>query len=87
RVLVLSPTPATMAMGLDRELDGLRDGGSTVLVIAADDRALSRFGDNPLDPSRRAPALEEGRRQGVAAASAVRALWQGNDGPPARTPA
>jgi NTE family protein len=76
RVLILTPMPATITPGLEREVDGLRRQGSTVLVVSADDAALSRFGDNPLDPSRRAPALEEGRRQGAAAGRAIRALWQ-----------
>ena len=76
RVLVLSPMPPDMTLEIEGEVDVLRGQGSTVLVITADDAALARFGDNPLDPSRRSPALEEGRRQGVAAADAVRALWQ-----------
>lgn len=84
RVLVLSPLPATMASGLEGEADGLRGGGSTVHVITADDDALTRFGDNPLDPSRRGPALEAGRRQGAAAASGVRGLWHGGDENPGR---
>ncbi len=75
RVLILTPLPPDMALGIEGEADGLRGQGSTVLVITADDAALARFGDNPLDPSRRGPALEEGRRQGAAAANAVRTLW------------
>lgn len=75
RVLVLSPMAPAMTPGIEPEADGLRRQGSTVLVIAADGAALARFGDNPLDPSRRAPALEEGRRQGATAATAVRELW------------
>ncbi|HEY1988699.1 MAG TPA: patatin-like phospholipase family protein [Acidimicrobiales bacterium] len=75
RILVLAPMPAAITPGLEREVDGLRSQGATVLVISGDDDALASFGDNPLDPSRRGPALEEGRRQGAAAVSDVRALW------------
>jgi NTE family protein len=75
RILVLAPMPAAITPGLEREVDGLRSQGATVLVISGDDAALASFGDNPLDPSRRGPALEEGRRQGAAAVSDVRALW------------
>jgi NTE family protein len=76
RVLMLSPMPATMAPGLDDEADALREHGSMVQVVTADDDALSRFGDNPLDPSRRGPALGAGRRQGAAAVSGIRACWE-----------
>jgi NTE family protein len=75
RVLILTPMPLDMTLGTQGEVDGLRGEGSTVLVIKADDAALAGFGDNPLDPSRRAPALEEGRRQGAEVATAVRRLW------------
>jgi NTE family protein len=74
-VLVLTPMPAAMTLGLETEVDRLRAEGSTVVVLVADGEALARIGPNPLDPSRRAPALEEGRRQGAAAAATVRALW------------
>ncbi|HWE68811.1 MAG TPA: patatin-like phospholipase family protein [Acidimicrobiales bacterium] len=77
RVLVLAPVPATLTPGLEREVDGLRGQGSTVMMVSADDAALAGFGDNLLDPSRRGPALEEGRRQGVAAVGAIRELWAG----------
>jgi NTE family protein len=79
RVLVLTPMQATMALRLEDEAAGLRDHGSTVQVVTADDDALASFGDNPLDPSRRGPALEAGRRQGALAASGVRALWEGGE--------
>ncbi|MGH9096618.1 MAG: patatin-like phospholipase family protein, partial [Acidimicrobiales bacterium] len=75
-ILVLAPMPAAITPGLEREVEGLRNQGATVLVISGDDDALATFVDNPLDPSRRAPALEAGRRQGAAGASAVRALWK-----------
>ena len=83
RVLVLTPMATTMTMGLQSEVESLLDTGSTVQVVAADDEALARIGDNPLDPSRRGPALEEGRRQGRAAVADVRMVWHGDDVPPA----
>ena len=86
RVLILAPMADTLARTLEHEADKLRHSGSTVLVVASDDSALARMGDNPLDPSRRAPALKEGRRQGTAAAAAVKALWQGSEVPSASDP-
>ena len=76
RVLVLVPMLAATTPGLESEVDGLRRQGTRVLVVSADAAALASFGDNPLDPSRRAPALEAGRRQGEGAVSTVRTLWQ-----------
>ncbi|CAN5611597.1 patatin-like phospholipase family protein [soil metagenome] len=81
RVLVLTPMAVGMTSGLDRQLERLRSGGSTVVVLSADDAALARIGDNVLDPTRRGPAVEEGRRQGTAAASEVAALWAEADAP------
>lgn len=75
RVLVLTPMASSMALGLDGQVERLRAGGADVVVIAADEAALARIGDNVLDPTRRAPALEEGQRQGQQAAPAARALW------------
>ena len=75
RVLVLTPMAAGMTLGLDRQIERLQADGTTVMVISADEAALARIGDNVLDPSRRAPALEEGERQGAAAAAEVAVLW------------
>lgn len=77
RVLVLTPMDPTVTSGLERQVERLRDGGATVLVLGADPEALARIGDNVLDPTRRGPALEEGRRQGAAAVASVAALWSG----------
>lgn len=74
-VLVLTPMSDDMTPGFDREVSSLRAGGSEVVVLRADEQALDRMGPNPLDPARRAPALEEGRRQGTAAADLVRRGW------------
>lgn len=75
RVLVLTPMADGTTSGLERQVERLREAGSTVLVVSADDAALAEIGSNVLDPARRAPALHEGRRQGVAAAGAVGAIW------------
>lgn len=74
-VVVLTPMAETMTPGVDRELDALRAGGAEVVVVRADDEALDRMGDNPLDPARRGPAVREGRRQGAAAVASVSRAW------------
>jgi NTE family protein len=58
-VLPLGGTP-------DRQVQALRDAGAEVTVLTADADALEAFGPNPLDPTRRRPAAEAGRRQGRA---------------------
>lgn len=81
RVLVLTPMAPGMTSGLDRQVERLREGGSRVLVVSADDAALARIGDNVLDPAQRGPAVDEGLRQGAAAATAVAALWDDGASP------
>jgi NTE family protein len=57
---------------LEREAEGLREGGSCVEIIALDTDALQRLGVNFMDRSLQPAALEEGVRQGRAAAEALR---------------
>lgn len=62
---------------IDAEVETLRAHGSTVEVLLPDAAALTAFGPNLMDPSRRTPAAEAGLAQGTAAAAALRAAWAG----------
>ncbi|QXC62227.1 patatin-like phospholipase family protein [Aquihabitans sp. G128] len=75
RILVLTPMAPGLTSGLEDQVGRLRADGAAVVVVSADDAALARIGDNVLDPSRRGPAVEEGRRQGLDAAAGVAELW------------
>lgn len=57
---------------LEREADALRDGGSSVEIIALDTAALQALGVNFMDRGLQPAALREGVRQGRAAAESVR---------------
>ena len=74
-VLVLSPLDPALVRGQEAEVAGVERTGSRVIVIQADADALAAMGDNPLDPARRAAAVDEGIRQGRLAAAAVRDGW------------
>ncbi|MET0986333.1 MAG: patatin-like phospholipase family protein [Steroidobacteraceae bacterium] len=78
-VLILSPfgrqQAAFDALGstLDDDIAQLRQGGSQVVLIAADEPSLATIGPlGPLDPATRKPAAEAGRVQGRREASALR---------------
>ena len=75
RVLILIPTATNpiLTQKLDRELAQLAD--SRTLVVRVDDASAAAIGPNPLDPARRKPALEAGRRQGREILDDVRAFW------------
>jgi NTE family protein len=66
-VLIVSPFGARMIVGpqsLQSDIEALRQSGSQVVLIAADDQALATMGTGgPLDPSIRAAAAEAGRAQ------------------------
>ena len=47
------------------------------LLLQVDAAAIAAIGPNPLDPARRGPALEAGRRQGRAMIDTVGAFWGG----------
>ncbi|HSP36706.1 MAG TPA: patatin-like phospholipase family protein [Frankiaceae bacterium] len=81
RILVLAPLRGQehnpLGPTLDEEVAKLRSGGTSALVLDADEESTAAFGSNPLDPATRAPSARAGRRQGTDAAAAVRELWQG----------
>jgi NTE family protein len=70
-VVVLSPIIAAASAGLEREAEQLRAEGSRVIIIAVDDEAFQAMGMNALDPTRRNPAAQHGRRQGLSFDSAL----------------
>jgi NTE family protein len=76
RVLVVTPsqanTPQTWG-DLDNEIGQLSPGA--VRVIYANDASVAAFGTNPLSPSTRSPAAQEGREIGRAEAAAVGSFW------------
>ena len=75
RVLILIPTAPNpvLTQKLDRELAQLAD--ARTLVVRVDEASAAAIGPNPLDPARRKPALEAGRRQGREVLDDVRAFW------------
>lgn len=74
RVLVLAPiavTDAAYRARFDAELATLE----RVLVVEGDPDTVAAIGTNPLDPGRRKPALDAGRRQSREVVDQVRAFW------------
>jgi NTE family protein len=60
---------------LEGELDGLRQGGSSVALVTPDAGSLDAFGPNLMDPARRPATLDAGLRQGRAEAARLRESW------------
>lgn len=75
RVLVVSPLSLELTPAVHGELDGLRAGGTQVLLVEGDEQTQAEMGLNPLDPAMRAPAVAAGRRQGQATLADLRAFW------------
>lgn len=82
RVLVLSPfsgrsrQPAEWGTHLAAQIDRLRAAGSRVETVFPDDEALSAFGTNMMDLSRRPPAARAGYNQGRAIAEHLAGFWR-----------
>lgn len=81
RVVILLPMPPSPLheTRLANELVVLTAATPTVktLLLQVDAGAIAAIGSNALDPARRGPALEAGRRQGRALVDTVRAFWDG----------
>lgn len=80
RVLAVAviPTPMAEAMvrpRLEREANILRAQGAKVESIVPDAAAMSVFGMNLMDPTRREPALEAGLAQGKREAERISKFW------------
>ena len=74
-IVILTPMSPAMSASQPDEVGPLRAAGSRVIVIQADEQSLLAMGPNPLDPAFRAAALDEGHRQGMAAAPQLAHAW------------
>lgn len=81
RVLVVSCAPEGPAAPhgpvLDVAAADLRDRGSQVLVVQADEASLRAFGTNVLDPATSEPSFRAGFAQAQAVGERVRSFWAG----------
>ncbi|NIH80403.1 patatin-like phospholipase family protein [Amycolatopsis viridis] len=75
RVLVLQVIRIPGDHDLDAEIAALREDGSRVLVVEADEATSEAMGPNPLDPSVRDAAARAGYEQGLRVAAEVAELW------------
>jgi NTE family protein len=79
RVVILLPVPPNPlhVTRLAKEIAVLTVATPTAmtLLLQVDADAIAAIGSNPLDPERRGPALEAGRRQGRAIIERVHTFW------------
>ncbi len=75
RVVIMLPVPPNPMheARLAKELALLAP--ARTLLLQVDATAIAAIGPNPLDPSRRGPALEAGLRQGRSLVDTVRTFW------------
>lgn len=66
---------APLLARLDKEVDDLRAGGSSVEQVSPDEAAVAAFGLNPMDPAGRIPGAEAGVRQAKSIADKLRTFW------------
>jgi len=64
-----------IAARLDEEIETLKDGGATVVVITPDEASIEAFGPNLMDFRRRPDAARAGLAQGKAYAADLKTLW------------
>jgi len=62
---------------LDLEVESLKEGGATVVVLAPDPASVEAFGPNLMDFRRRADAARAGLAQGEGHAADLKAIWDG----------
>jgi NTE family protein len=67
---------ATTGAQLDDEVESLKDGGATVVVITPDDPSLAAMGVNLMDFRQRRGAAQAGLTQGQGHAAALASLWR-----------
>ncbi len=78
RVLVIACSPegpSPLGPWLDRSVAALRDAGSQVEVVVADETSTRAFGTNSLALSTQRPSAEAGRAQAGQVAERVAAFW------------
>lgn len=64
-----------LGASLDEEVESLKHGGSTVVVITPDEASVTAFGVNLMDFRRRPDAARAGLAQGQAYAADLKPLW------------
>jgi NTE family protein len=64
-----------IAARFDEEVESLKHGGSTVVVISPDDASVAAFGVNLMDFRRRPDAARAGLAQGLADAAELKGFW------------
>jgi NTE family protein len=64
-----------VAAGLEEEVESLKHGGSTVVVIGPDEGSIAAMGANLMDFRKRADAARAGLVQGAAQAATLAAAW------------
>jgi NTE family protein len=69
------PALDRIAKRFDEEIESLKEGGSTVVVITPDDASVEAFGPSLMDFRRRADAARAGLAQGEAYAADLKELW------------
>lgn len=79
RVLMIAPMTKGLGPMTDTssEVEQLRAAGVDVALITPDRDSQNAMGRNVLDPARRGPAAEAGRRQAASEADRVARLWEG----------
>lgn len=70
------PVADRIAAQLDAEVETLKDGGATVVVVSPDEASLEAFGPNLMDFRRRPDAARAGLAQGLADAAELKGLWE-----------
>ena len=64
-----------LAARFDEEIESLKEGGATVVVITPDEPSIAAFGPNLMDFRRRAAAARAGLAQGQSHAADLKVLW------------
>ena len=64
-----------IAAQFDGEIETLKDGGATVIVMTPDEASVAAFGSNLMDFRRRPDAARAGLAQGLADAKDLAAYW------------
>lgn len=64
-----------IAATLDEEVESLKEGGATVVVISPDEASVEAFGPNLMDFRRRPAAAQAGLAQGAAQAPVLKEFW------------
>lgn len=67
--------PPWMAKRLDEEVESLKAGETTVVVVTPDDEAGAAFGGGLMDPSRNGLVARAGLAQGLAQADILKQIW------------